>query len=298
MRSAWAWLFVVGCAGLPVSAVVKPPLECQCNRLPIKGCGNLVDGALQYAQGDKAAAMHNLDLARKQNSPAELGKFADSLRSAAAMPGAESVAQPLREVADLLSAPAQAPDAPAEANTEAVVAAARAPIPQKVSTAAFARSGGNATKERNPNSLAATGEDLDDVSNPYNRRSDVRLAPNASSDPSRIFTASQNLSAQEGRTACKIMGLDATCFTGREGPLIVSDVIGAPGCSDRLFLAATESDTTLFGFHWLFEVPYGPIVGARLIVRSGEWLQFAIVPGKKGPSGSSECQLTWSAFRP
>ncbi|MET0790488.1 MAG: hypothetical protein ABW061_03125 [Polyangiaceae bacterium] len=96
------------------------------------------------------------------------------------------------------------------------------------------------------------------------------------------ISESHNLSAPEGRTPCKIMGLDATCFEGHEGPLLVSEVIGAPGCSDRLFIGATESDTALFGFHWLFEVPYSPIDAARLLVQHDEWLQYAISSrGKK-----------------
>lgn len=112
MRSAALGLVVLGCAVLPVSAVVKPPLQSQCERLPIKGCGDLVDGALLYAQGDKQGALHKIELAKQQNSPAELRQFGEALRQAAMLPGAESVAQPLNEVADLLGAagsPAEAP---------------------------------------------------------------------------------------------------------------------------------------------------------------------------------------------
>jgi hypothetical protein len=60
----------------------------------------------------------------------------------------------------------------------------------------------------------------------------------------------------------------------REGPLLVSDTIGAPG--NRVLKPLTGAD----------EVPYVPLVGARLL------------SGKKGLSGSSECQITWSGFRP
>ena len=257
----------------------------------------MVDGALEYAQGDKAAALRSLDLARKENSPAQLKQFAEALRSAAAMPGADGVAQPLREVADILS---EDPRAPADTAAGALLAAAPVTAPRAMPAVSGSPEHGDrdVAKTHNPNGLGATVDVLEDVTNPYNTRVSTRSVANASTDPSRIFSASHDLSAQEGRTPCKIMGLDAVCFAGREGPLLVSEVIGAPGCSDRLFLGSTESDTTLFGFHWLFEVPYSPIVGARLLVRSGEWLQFAIVPGKKGLSGSSECRLTWSGFRP
>ena len=139
--------------------------------------------------------------------------------------------------------------------------------------------------------------DWEDMPNPY-VSVNATLNPNASGDPSRILTETRDLSVHAGRTPCKIMGLDAICFQGREGPLIVSDVIGAAGCVDRLFIGATESDTPQFGFHWVFEIPFSPIMGARLLVRPGEWLQYAIVPGKKKLTESGECQLTWSGFKP
>ena len=106
------------------------------------------------------------------------------------------------------------------------------------------------------------------------------------------------MSDKEGRTPCKVFDTDAICFKGRQGPLIVTDIIGASGCADRLFMGATESDTTLFGFHWLFEAPKTPLSGARFVVRAGEWIQFVIIPGKNGLSESVECQISWSGFRP
>lgn len=35
-----------------------------------------------------------------------------------------------------------------------------------------------------------------------------------------------------------------------------------------------------------------------MLVSGGDWLQLAIVPGKKGASNSAECEVTWSGFRP
>jgi len=46
--------------------VVKPPLQSQCERLPIKGCGELVDGVLLYVQGDKQSALEKIEQARAQ----------------------------------------------------------------------------------------------------------------------------------------------------------------------------------------------------------------------------------------
>jgi hypothetical protein len=144
---------------------------------------------------------------------------------------------------------------------------------------------------------AADAERADSDAAPSPRVS-ANGSASANGDPNRIVTETRDLSVHAGRSPCQIMGLDAMCFQGREGPLLVTDVIGAAGCADRLFIGATESDTTQFGFHWLFEVPFSPITGARLLVRPGERLHYALVLRKQGLSTNSECQLTWSGFRP
>ncbi len=259
--------------------VVKPPLESQCQRLPIKGCGELVDGVLLYAQGDKPGAMQKVELARRENSPAELRRFGEALRGAAALPGAASIAQSLNELADLLGA-------------EGGQVAAQGASP------AVAMQAGSALAAAGKASVTPTDAAVTIVERPREREDAVSRALSASSDPNRIVSESYDLSALEGRTSCKVAGVDAVCFMGREGPLLVTDVIGATACPERLFIGATESDTPLLGFHWLFETRTTAVTGARFVVRGGEWLQFAIIPGKKGLSGSAECQISWSGFRP
>ncbi|MEI9949479.1 MAG: hypothetical protein WDO74_10970 [Pseudomonadota bacterium] len=80
--------------------------------------------------------------------------------------------------------------------------------------------------------------------------------------------------------------------------MLVTDVVGATGCPDRLFIGAAKSDTPDFGFGWSFEARDAAVTGARFAVRGGEWLYFAIAPRKKELSESTECQIAWSAFRP
>jgi hypothetical protein len=281
MRFAYLAICASGCAALPVSMVVKPPLESQCHRLPIKGCGELVDGVLLYADGDRAGAMQKVELVRRENTPADLQKFGEGLRAAAGLPGADSIAQPLNELADLLGAPASPP--------------ATARVATALATTAASTSNTRVVAAEPPASVTSAGTMFGGASE---REEAVARALSASSDPNRIFSESYDLSAQEGRMPCKIEGVDAVCFKGREGPLLVTDVIGATACPERMFIGATESDTTLFGFHWLFETRTTPITSARFVVRGGEWLQFAILPGKKGLSGSPECQVSWSGFRP
>ena len=256
--------------------VVKPPLQSQCQQLPIKGCGELVDGVLLYIQGDKPGATHKLTQVKPQNTPADLERFGKALRETAQMPGASGVAGALNQVADLLDSTGE-PAAPAHAMV-GKVAGATAPARSDVPT---------------PTSAASTI-----VERPRERDDLAARALSASADANRIVSESHALSAKEGRIPCKVAGLDAICFKGREGPLLVTDVIGASGCSDRLFIGATESDTPDFGSHWSFEARPTAVTGARFAVRGGEWLYFAISPGKKGLSESAECQIAWSGFRP
>jgi hypothetical protein len=278
MRTPYLALWLVGCTELPVSTVVKPPLQSQCQRLPIKGCGELVDGVLLYVQGDKPGAMQKLTVVKQENTPADLERFGKALRATAEMPGASGVAGPLNQVADLLDSTGKQA-APAEGVVGvAVLAPPSAPARSDVPT--------------------PTSATLTIIDKPREHDDLAARALSASADANRIVSESYGLSAKEGRVPCKVAGLDAICFKGREGPLLVTDVIGASACTDRLFIGATESDTPDFGFHWSFEARATAVTGARFAVRGGEWLYFAIVPGKKGLSESAECQIAWSGFRP
>ena len=274
MRVTCLAIWLVGCAELPVSMVIKPPLQSQCQRLPIQGCGELVDGVLLYVQGNKPGATHKLLQVKQQNTPADLQRFGRSLRETAKMPGASAVAGPLNQVADLLDSHGGS-DAVGPVDTPA-------PGALPVRTIADLPTGGALPVVNSPRD----GDDL------------AARALSASADANRIVSESYGLVAKEGRVPCKVAGLDATCFKGREGPLLVTDVIGTSACPDRLFMGAAESDTPDLGFHWLFEARATAITGARFAVRGGEWLYFAIVPGKKGLSESAECQIAWSGFRP
>ena len=158
-----------------------------------------------------------------------------------------------------------------------------------------------------PRAVAPTGAPVTIVERPSERDDAAVRALSASADANRIVSESRDLSSPSGATSCKVAGLDALCFKGREGPLLVTDIVGASACSDRLFIGsrkaagdyvdATERNTE-FGFHWLIEAHAAAVTGARFVVRGGEWLNFAIVAGKGGYSGSAECQITWSGFRP
>ena len=117
----------VSCAGAAASMGVKPPLQSQCQRLPIRGCGELVDGVLLYAEGEKARALGKIKDAKDQNEPAQLRAFAQALRSTAALPGAGDFAAPMIEVADALDSSAT-PATTAPVDARATGQAAVSPV--------------------------------------------------------------------------------------------------------------------------------------------------------------------------
>jgi len=256
--------------------VVKTPLENECNRMPIQGCGPLVDAVLLYMGGDKPGATQQLARVKQANTPAELERFGKTLRETASMPGAETVAGPLNEVADLLTS-SGSPSMPPNPGDSAPLASAPKP-PEVAPATANAQVAGE--KRRDPQLDYAT------------------RALSATSDVTRIISSSFNLAEKGGRVPCRVAGVSAVCFRSLAGPLVITDVIGAPGCSDRLFIGAANSDTPDLGFDWSFEAPDAALTGARFAVRGGEWLFFAIAPGKKELSESAECQISWSGFRP
>jgi len=268
---------VSGCAGAAASMVVKPPLQSQCQRLPIQGCGELVDGVLLYVQGEKEAALEKIQQAKDKNVPAQLKPFAKALRDSSTLPGAEDYAPTMNEIADLIDSSAKA--APKTASA--------------------------------PNDVQPIGE------NPYRHGSAPRAtvtvaqpvppapvpdtalrALSATADFARLTTQTVDLSSTDNRTPCKVAGQDALCVKVRQGVIIVTDVVTGRLCPDRLLVVATVNDSPAFGYRWQVEAGPNALTGARLAIAGEEWLQVAIVPGNKGPSNSSECFVTWSGFRP
>jgi hypothetical protein len=265
---------VASCAAAAVSMVVKPPLQSQCQRFPINGCGELVDGVLLYVEGDKPGALAKINKAKGENTPEQLKPFAKALRDTASLPGAEDYAAPMNQIADLLDA----------ATVTATVAISSAPSAQGAATAASEGAPPPAGQHTSPVTTV--------------RQDPATRAVSATADFARLVTETVDLSIKENRTPCKIAGLEAFCVKAREGVLILTDVIAGRSCPDRVFVGATLSDSPDFGFRWQLEPGTSSITGARLAVGATQWLQVAIVSGKKGPSNSTECFVTWSGFRP
>jgi len=263
---------LASCAGAAASMVVKPPLQSECQRLPIKGCGELVDGVLLYVGGDKAGALTKIQQAKNENEPAQLRVFAKALRDTASLPGAGDFASPMKEIAELLDSPTAAPT---------TAAAATASTTGEGATAASA-------------SVAAAS----DIKPAAVQQDPATRALSATADFGRLTTETVDLSVANTRTPCTVAGQAALCVRSREGVIIITDVISGRSCPDRVFVGATLSDSVAFGFRWQFEASTNALTGARLSIGSGERLQVAVIPGPKGPSNSPDCFVTWSGFRP
>jgi hypothetical protein len=264
-----------GCSTLPVSALIKAPVDRQCQDLGLEGCPLLVDGVILYAEGDRPAALEKLKQARAANTPENLKRFAGALSAISGVP--PELSAPLTEVAALLTA--------------------------EDGTASPARNSSTGDSQRATVSNAPRMDpDLSERTRAHARSTrDIELVTRALSapiDPGRMHTESVTFSASAELTACRPIELDAVCIKRVQGPIVVTDLTAILGCPDRVFVGATDSDSVEFGFRWLVEVGQMPITGARLLVRGGEWLHVALIPGRKGFSQSPQCAVTWAGFRP
>jgi len=229
-----------------------------------------VDGVLLYVEGDRKGALGKIQQVKKENEPAQLKPFAQALRDTASLPGAGDFAAPMTELAELL-------DSSATATPVAAVSAAR--NEQAVTVTASA----SATSETVPLTV---------------HQDPATRALSATADFGRLTTETVDLSVANTRSPCIVAGQAALCVRSREGAIIITDVIASRSCPDRVFVGATLSDSTAFGFRWQLEAGATALTGARLSIGSGERLQVALVPAPKGPSNSPDCFVTWSGFRP
>jgi len=263
-----------------MSALLKSPIDQKCQAYGLRGCPELVDGAIAYAEGDKNGALEKLEAARKANTPAQLQQFAGALKSLGSL--SPEAAAPLLDVAEILS--------PSARTSVATSAAVRV---------VFSTEG--VAQHANP---LETGEavDVGKVGEPAEGSAGVTatepalLALSASVDPMRLVTETMMV---EGDTPnCHLLGVPAMCSKRREGPLVVTDIVASSACKDRVFLMATSSDSPGFGYLWIVPSQYPGIHAARFATRGGEWL-FVGARAAEKPSGTeAPCFVTWAGFRP
>ena len=68
-----------GVFGDPGRHADSSPVDSKCQAYGLKGCPQLVEGAIAYAQGDKAGGLEHIEHARALNTPQQLEQFASAL---------------------------------------------------------------------------------------------------------------------------------------------------------------------------------------------------------------------------
>ncbi|RYZ06693.1 MAG: hypothetical protein EOO73_15455 [Myxococcales bacterium] len=280
MRVFVGALALWGCSVLPVSALIRSPVDNQCHARGLKGCPELVEGAIAYVEGDHATAREKLKAARSKNTPEQLRAFAIVLREVARSTDA---ARPLADVAALLTEDAR-PDgalpgaAEAPPATAAALSAVAVPTPH-VGSSAPARPSGIEDRKLHAQRLAL-------------------YALTAREDPARRHSETIELAEATG-TACQVAGSEALCLRRQKGPFVVTDVVTSEECGWRVFLAVSDSDTAApaFGFDWLVPARAQGTHGASFALKGGQWLYVAVKAAKPSPSDRG-CFVTWSGFQP
>jgi hypothetical protein len=263
---------------MPVSALIRSPIDSKCQSYGLKGCPELVDGAIAYAGGDKSLALQKLARARQLNTPAQLKQFAAALRAIGETVPPEA-GKSLTEVAGLLSGEMSVST---EASTSALPAnpylgpgaSPAAPAP----TAPVAR----ADEERR------SGTD---------RLTLYTFALTARNDPMRLVSETVLVADAVGME-CQIAGSPATCVRRRQGPVVVTDLVASEECGQRVSLVAADSDTPAFGFLWMLPARSSGAHGTTLSVGGGQWLFVAVKPPTKPQPTDRGCFVTWAGFQP
>jgi hypothetical protein len=287
---------ITGCTHLTANAVLKAPVTDKCTSTGLKGCPELVDGMLLYAQGDEVSGQRKLREGIAQNSPEDVKRYAKTLLELSGLPGAKEFAGPVVEVASFLASQADAAGPP-EATPAAVAVAANVASSQQPDR--YALHEANRTRST---TKAEPQEPLEfdaPVSATAQRdRSEVLLySINAASDPTRMITDSSSPATALVAIPCMIGDLAAKCVKLKAGPLVVTDVVALTGCPDSLFMGSGP-ETGSNGLRWLIEAQPTAVTGARLLVRGNEWLYAAVRPKGKEYSRDPRCVVTWSAFLP
>ncbi len=131
-------LVVAGCGGGP-RLVLKQPIVNKCTEAGLRGCPDITEGAMLYAEGKQAEGQTALEkgLAANLDNPQELGSFAEGLELVGRLPGAGSYVAPLQPALRIIRQAAAAAEKHAKAVHPPDVEA-QAPDPVVAATSAVA----------------------------------------------------------------------------------------------------------------------------------------------------------------
>jgi hypothetical protein len=260
----------------------------------LKGCPELVDGVLDYVEGNKTEGRGKLKKAAAENAPDKVQEFAARLQPLLKLPGVESYTRPIQEIVDLLASSAKS------AGTRKVPASSPE-TPEDLPSAT---------------TVVTQAEVQHDLVNPY--RTGQARAPSVMARwpaTTPAGASSPNLDVAHMRTRTVVPATDAKALACEGplaivpggtcarvpvvlGPFVVTDVFAPGGCGDQLFVS-TDSE----GSHgWtMFNAAVGALSlhGMQLVVHPDERL-YVGARAEKGVlrSDALRCTVTLSGWRP
>lgn len=274
MRGVGVGLFAAvvsaGCGGA-MTIIVKPPVVSRCEETGLKGCDEITEGVLLYAEGKKDEAREKLRAGVAKNSSTRVRRYAANLKIVASLPGISDYAEPIREVCDLLADETGGP----LTNDEEKSAQAEP-----------------AGKEKSKSSSKSKHSDDD---------SDASM--NTAKDHGLRTGTVVPVAAATGYTCSPFASVESTsgsanCVRVSTGPLIVTDVHVGAGCSNDVFILAGKETKP----RWFLIAPTGgmSVHGARFVVKPDE----PVIVGVRTSNAedalkkTAECSLTWAAVEP
>ena len=250
---------LAGCGRL--EGEIKVPIAKQCAASGLKGCPELTEGMVAYAEGEKESGEKKLHAAAAENTPQQLHAFAIALR-----PFVKST-----------------PDHTSDAMQAAVEVLTR-PTPRHGEHHAEAKA--EAKPVTAPLEHVSLAEAAPRTKSAHDGLDELRAG-------------AERPAAAEHASACGgIFGSDPKCTMTKvmTGPLVVTNAYTSGGCPDELFLAAGHLDKP----HWLLlRVARAPMnVSGQFILEEGEELYAGVRATDKAAKDDPKCTITWSGFRP
>ncbi len=255
--------------------VLKGPIADQCTSAGLKGCDEISEGALLYADGKPIEGEQKLARGLRANAKkaAELKKFADALELVGKVPGASQYVAPLQPAVRLIQQVA-AEDAKLAAKLEAEN---ENPQPNEKNLEPASKT-----------SSAKIGAKLIDV--PAVTRSDLEALPTPVKPPSSNYymVAGNGLAEQ-----CRFVGTPKMLCMNEfvESTRVISDIIVSSGCTSDVVVTGRMGIEP----EWAVYVPTGrgaDVHGASLPLRPGRTLTVGVAYKSEDPTPDMRCGVT------
>lgn len=274
------FLVATGCgAAGSASLMLRAPVTQQCQQVPLQGCDELSEGVLLYLSGEKEEGRAKLVQGAAKNAPADLQKYASTLRALEQMPGAQKFMQPLGEVTAILTRASTLPKGGPDIS------------PQPVSVAEAPKS----DVARTPSGPSAF--------------QGARLLT-ADTDVARMRFGTL-ASPSESHAWCNHVAESARCELVRRGTLVLTDLVSVGSRCEGQYMAVIRGGIVQLRLEGPFDFH-----GARVVIPASDALvvgqrlapEQPHVPAKKGaaqassaatsPASSYDCGFYYSGYVP